>query len=127
MLAYSSIAHAGYLLVGVLAASAAGAREKALSGILFYLVSYTASAIGAFAVVGALERKARKDDEPGAAWDLDRFAGLAQAPPGARLRDGGLPALARGRAAHRGLHREALRLPGRGRRGARTASRSSAC
>ena len=81
MLAYSSIAHAGYLLVGVLAASVAGAREKALSGILFYLVSYTASAIGAFAVVGTIERRARLDDEPGAPWDLTRFAGLAKTRP----------------------------------------------
>ena len=38
-------------------------------------------------------------------------------PPGARVRDGGVPPLARGRPAHRGLHREALPLPG-GRRGA---------
>ncbi|HSM93460.1 MAG TPA: NADH-quinone oxidoreductase subunit N, partial [Anaeromyxobacteraceae bacterium] len=82
MLAYSSIAHAGYLLVGVLAASVAGAREKALSGILFYLASYTASAIGAFAVVGAIEKKARLDDEPGEAWDLARFSGLARRHPG---------------------------------------------
>jgi len=81
MLAYSSIAHAGYLLVGVLAAAAAGAREKALSGILFYLASYTASAIGAFAVVGAVERKASKDEEPQQAWDLARFAGLARRRP----------------------------------------------
>jgi NADH-quinone oxidoreductase subunit N len=81
MLAYSSIAHAGYLLVGVLAASVAGAREKALSGILFYLASYTASAIGAFAVVGTIERKARLDDEPAAPWDVARFAGLAKSHP----------------------------------------------
>jgi NADH-quinone oxidoreductase subunit N len=81
MLAYSSIAHAGYLLVGILAASAAGAREKALSGILFYLASYTASAIGAFAVVGAVERSAHMGDEPRDAWDLARFAGLAKRRP----------------------------------------------
>src|SRR5512138_1655456 len=81
MLAYSSIAHAGYLLVGVLAAAAAGAREKALSGILFYLASYTASAIGAFAVIGVIERRARGDHEPVEAWDLDRFAGLAKRRP----------------------------------------------
>jgi NADH-quinone oxidoreductase subunit N len=81
MLAYSSIAHAGYLLVGILAASVAGAREKALSGILFYLASYTASAIGAFAVVGAVERRASKDDEPTEAWDVARFAGLAKRRP----------------------------------------------
>jgi NADH-quinone oxidoreductase subunit N len=82
MLAYSSIAHAGYLLVGVVSAGAAGAREKALSGILFYLAVYSATAIGAFAIVGVLERRARGDDEPIDAWDLQRFAGLGARRPG---------------------------------------------
>jgi NADH-quinone oxidoreductase subunit N len=82
MLAYSSIAHAGYLLVGVVSAGATGAREKALSGLLFYLAVYSATAIGAFAVVGALERRSRGDDEPVDAWDLQRFAGLAARRPG---------------------------------------------
>jgi NADH-quinone oxidoreductase subunit N len=81
MLAYSSIAHAGYLLIGVVAAAHGDAREKALAGMLFYLAAYAATAIGAFAVVGALERRARGDDEPADAWDLDRFAGLAKRRP----------------------------------------------
>jgi NADH-quinone oxidoreductase subunit N len=81
MLAYSSIAHAGYLLVGVMAAATAAAREQALAGILFYLVAYSATAIGAFAVVGAVERRARPDEEPADAWDLARFAGLARSRP----------------------------------------------
>jgi NADH-quinone oxidoreductase subunit N len=83
MLAYSSIAHAGYLLVGVVAAGAAGARESALSGILFYLAAYTATVIGAFAVVGTLERRLPgADDEPADAWDLARFSGLSRRRPG---------------------------------------------
>jgi NADH-quinone oxidoreductase subunit N len=82
MLAYSSIAHAGYLLIGVWSAAVAGAREKALAGLLFYLAAYAATAIGAFAVVGALERRARLDDEPVDAWDLQRFSGLAKRRPG---------------------------------------------
>jgi NADH-quinone oxidoreductase subunit N len=81
MLAYSSIAHAGYLLIGVISAAVAGARQKALAGILFYLAAYAATAIGAFSVVGALERRARLDDEPADAWDLDRFAGLGRRRP----------------------------------------------
>jgi NADH-quinone oxidoreductase subunit N len=81
MLAYSSIAHAGYLLIGVVAAAHGEAREKALAGMLFYLAAYAATAIGAFAVVGALERRARGEDEPADAWDLDRFAGLAKRRP----------------------------------------------
>jgi NADH-quinone oxidoreductase subunit N len=78
MLAYSSIAHAGYLLVGVISAAVAGGREKALAGILFYLAAYSATAIGAFAVVGAVERRG---EEPGEAWDVQRFAGLAARRP----------------------------------------------
>jgi NADH-quinone oxidoreductase subunit N len=83
MLAYSSIGHAGYLLVGVVAAGAAGARELAVTGILFYLAAYTATVIGAFAVVGATERREPgADDEPADAWDLARFSGLARRRPG---------------------------------------------
>ncbi len=78
MLAYSSIAHAGYLLVGVVAAGSAGSRQGALSGILFYLASYTATVIGAFTVVAVLERRG---DEPADAWDLARFAGLSRRRP----------------------------------------------
>jgi NADH-quinone oxidoreductase subunit N len=81
MLAYSSIGHAGYLLVGVVSAAVAGARAQALAGILFYLAAYSATAIGAFAVVGALERRSRPDDEPADTWDLERFAGLARRRP----------------------------------------------
>ncbi|WP_242393600.1 NADH-quinone oxidoreductase subunit N [Anaeromyxobacter oryzisoli] len=81
MLAYSSIAHAGYLLVGVVAAAVVGTREKAISGLLFYLAAYSATVIGAFAVVGALERRSRGDNEPVDAWDLERFAGLARRRP----------------------------------------------
>ena len=47
MLAYSSISHAGYLLVGVVAGSAAGR-----SAVLFYLAVYAVMTLGAFAVVG---------------------------------------------------------------------------
>jgi NADH-quinone oxidoreductase subunit N len=81
MLAYSSIAHAGYLLVGVLSTAAAGAREKALAGLLFYLAVYSATAIGAFAIVGALERRNTATEDATDAWDLQRFSGLAARRP----------------------------------------------
>jgi NADH-quinone oxidoreductase subunit N len=81
MLAYSSIAHAGYLLVGVVAAGASGAREGAISSVLFYLAAYTATVIGAFAVVGALERRGAPGEEPADTWDLSRLAGLAKRRP----------------------------------------------
>src|SRR5712692_9004902 len=51
MLAYSSIANAGYLLIGVVAGGAIG-----LSAILFYLLCFTFMNVGAFGVVSVLER-----------------------------------------------------------------------
>jgi NADH-quinone oxidoreductase subunit N len=51
MLAYSSIANAGYLLIGVVAGGAIG-----ISAILFYLLCYTFMNLGAFGVVSVLER-----------------------------------------------------------------------
>jgi NADH-quinone oxidoreductase subunit N len=52
MLAYSSIAHAGYLLIAMVAAGPAG-----LTGLLFYLLAYAFMNLGAFAVVVALEQR----------------------------------------------------------------------
>jgi len=48
MLAYSSIAHAGYILVGVAALYSPGAREQAVSSVLYYLAAYTVSNVLAF-------------------------------------------------------------------------------
>jgi NADH-quinone oxidoreductase subunit N len=82
MLAYSSIAHAGYLMVGVLAATAAGTRQAALSSVLVYLAAYAFTVIGALAVVGVLERGTPNPDaDPADAWDLSRFDGLARRRP----------------------------------------------
>lgn len=70
MLAYSSIAHAGYALVGLVAANATGT-----SGILFYMLSYAFMNIGAFAVIVLVG----KQGEPnGTVMD---FAGLGQKRP----------------------------------------------
>jgi len=62
MIAYSSIAHAGYILIGVLASAAAvrsGASadtiEKTNAGVLFYLATYALMNMGAFAVLVYLE------------------------------------------------------------------------
>jgi NADH-quinone oxidoreductase subunit N len=52
MLAYSSIAHAGYLLIAVVAAGPAG-----LTGLLYYLLAYAFMNLGAFAVVVAIEQR----------------------------------------------------------------------
>ncbi len=57
LLAYSSIAHAGYLLVGICAAATPGAGNEATAAVLFYLFGYAASNTGAFAVLIAAERQ----------------------------------------------------------------------
>src|SRR5438128_9054360 len=62
MLAYSSIAHAGYALVGFVAAGAAAEieqRNAAITSVIFYLLSYAVMNLGAFAVVQLI---ARADD-----------------------------------------------------------------
>jgi NADH-quinone oxidoreductase subunit N len=59
MLAYSSIAHAGYALVGMVAAGAASdpvQRNTAITATMFYLLSYAVMNIGAFTVVQLIAR-----------------------------------------------------------------------
>jgi NADH-quinone oxidoreductase subunit N len=59
MLAYSSIAHAGYALVGFVAAGAAGSideRNTAIAAVTFYLLTYAVMNLGAFAVVQLIGR-----------------------------------------------------------------------
>lgn len=60
MLAYSSIAHAGYALVGCIAAGAAAdpaQRNTAITSVVFYLLTYAVMNIGAFAVVQLIARR----------------------------------------------------------------------
>ena len=73
MLAYSSIAHTGYMLVG-LAAYAAG-QIQGLEGLLFYSAAYSFMNLGAFAVIGALQKR------PGVTSRLETFAGLGRREP----------------------------------------------
>lgn len=70
MLAYSSIAHAGFLLVGV----AAGTVES-IGAVMFYLLTYGLTTIGAFAVVGLVR------DGSGEATHLSKWAGLGRRSP----------------------------------------------
>jgi NADH-quinone oxidoreductase subunit N len=59
MLAYSSIAHAGYALVGFIAAGAASEieqRNAAIAAVIFYLLTYAVMNLGAFAVVQLIAR-----------------------------------------------------------------------
>lgn len=78
MLAYSSIAHAGYLLVAVAAMGTTGPRADATHGLLFYLASYGATVIGAFGVVSIIERKLALS---GQSDDLSSWAGLSERHP----------------------------------------------
>lgn len=75
MLAFSSISHAGYLLVGVLAAMRMQTLQMALAGILYYLLAYTLMNIGAFAVVLLVARKGDRFE------NVDDYAGLAKRHP----------------------------------------------
>lgn len=71
MLAYSSVAHAGFILTGVIALN-----ESGLSATLFYLFAYGFSTLGAFAVVSVV-RNADGDEET----DMRRWAGLGRRHP----------------------------------------------
>lgn len=72
MLAYSSIAHAGYVLVGLAAGSQAG-----YAGALFYLMVYTIMNIGAFGVLALLEW----DGKEGSEQTMDSLAGVGYRKP----------------------------------------------
>jgi NADH-quinone oxidoreductase subunit N len=82
LLAYSSIAHAGYLMIGVTVAFANGERPSALyqgcEGILFYLVAYALMTLGTFGAIIALEFKDRPvetvEDLAGVGWSRPRLA-----------------------------------------------------
>jgi len=70
LLAYSSIAHAGFLLAGVIATSKSG-----VSSVLFYLAAYSFVTLGAFAVVTLVR------DAGGEATHLSKWAGLGRRSP----------------------------------------------
>jgi NADH-quinone oxidoreductase subunit N len=78
MLAYSSIAHVGYILIGLVAA-VRGSADRALSAVMFYLLAYTFMNIGAFAILIYAAGKGEAGE------DLDDFAGLSRTAPGAAL------------------------------------------
>ena len=77
LLAYSSIAHAGYLLIGVVASGLGVASAK--PAVLFYLVAYTFTTLGAFGVVAWIGN--RRDER----LYIDEWAGVAAARPGVAL------------------------------------------
>jgi NADH-quinone oxidoreductase subunit N len=76
MLAYSAIAHAGYVLVGLAAAMASGSPEGA-SAVLFYLAAYAFMNVGAFLLIAHLAGPGEGRTE------ISDFTGLGRAAPGA--------------------------------------------
>ena len=74
MLAYSSVAHAGYLLVAMVAG-----RETGGAALMYYLVAYALMNMGAFAVIVAVSRRGEPNEE------FDDYAGLGFRHPGLAL------------------------------------------
>ena len=79
MLAYSSIAHAGYLLMALAAASDPRVADEAVSAALFYLFAYLFSNLGAWAVVLTVERS------EGRGLLIEDYAGLGRRRPALAL------------------------------------------
>ena len=75
MLAYSSIAHAGYLLVAFAAVIAPDARDTGISAAIFYAAAYAAMNVGAFAVVSHFARSGERY------VNFDDYAGLGKRSP----------------------------------------------
>lgn len=84
MLAYSSIAHAGYILMALPAAGQAQVSDLAVGAALFYLLAYALTTLGAWAVVMAVERRTdERRERDGLA--LDDYAGLFARQPALAL------------------------------------------
>ncbi|HPI41548.1 MAG TPA: NADH-quinone oxidoreductase subunit N [Pseudobdellovibrionaceae bacterium] len=75
MLAYSSVAHSGYLLVGVIAVAVSETRATSASAVVFYLFGYAIMTLAAFAVVSILEKNEYTDIK------VDDLAGLSKKRP----------------------------------------------
>lgn len=74
LLAYSSISHVGYMLLGLVASDGVASRTG-IKGILFYLLAYTFMNLGAFTVLTSLRRRNIAGD------DIEDIAGLMQKAP----------------------------------------------
>ncbi|MEW1930838.1 NADH-quinone oxidoreductase subunit NuoN [Rhodococcus sp. NPDC079359] len=73
MLAYSSVAHTGFILTGVTALGDVG--DSGVSATMFYLLAYAFSTLGGFAIIGLAR------DERGEVSDLERWAGIGRRSP----------------------------------------------
>lgn len=75
-LAYSSIAHAGFLLLGVIALD-----ERGIGGVLFYLLAYGLATVGAFGLVSLVRIQDADGTIAGEAGHLSQWAGLGRRSP----------------------------------------------
>lgn len=74
MLAYSSIAHAGYALIGVAAAVTPEARELGIASVVFYLIAYLVTNLAAFGVVAVVSGVLGSDE-------MESYYGLSRRSP----------------------------------------------
>ena len=101
MLAYSSIAHAGFLLVALVAVS-----QASVSAVLFYLLTYGIATLAAFGLLMVVR------DADGEATQLSQWSGLARKSPAGRGDHDDPAAVDGGHPADRRLHRQVRRCSG---------------
>lgn len=75
MLAYSSIAHSGYILVGMVTAGSSENMTFGASGVVFYLIGYSIMTLGCFAIVSMMER------DENTQLNIDQMSGFASKHP----------------------------------------------
>lgn len=75
IIAYSSVAHSGYILVGLITAGVSEVGSFGASGVIFYLISYAFMTLGAFAIISMME------NSENAIVNVDDLAGLAHKRP----------------------------------------------
>ena len=106
MLAYSAVAHTGFILTGVIALN-----ESGLSSTLFYLFAYGFSTLGAFAVVGLIRDKSGQEETA-----MERWAGLGRRYPIVGHRVLAVPARVRRYPADEWVRQQVRGVQGGGRR-----------
>ena len=74
MLGYSSIAQAGYIMVGLATIGVAASPDRGLAGVMFFLAAYALTNLGAFTAIVAITNKIRSDDIAG-------FSGMVKRAP----------------------------------------------
>jgi NADH-quinone oxidoreductase subunit N len=77
LLAYSSIAHAGYILIGFILIN-----TVSIHAIVFYLISYVLMQLGAFIIIGVVESKADALENKSLINNIESYKGLGKTNPG---------------------------------------------